>query len=149
MRAKAIGLSLVCCLLASRAVADTEQWRVLPTNAPNVVYAIDLDSLERQGDVVRFRERLTYVVPDQTDPASGRLIKEKHMRRVMQCAQRTQGLLSGALYSDDHRMIEHVSFNPDSLTMSAIPAGSLAELELKLVCSQPARVGVLLRNYRH
>ena len=139
MRAEAIGLGLACCLLASTATAGTEQWRVLPTNAPNVVYAVDFDSLERQGDVVRFREKLTYVVPDQTDPASGRLIKEKHMRRVMQCAQRTQGLLSGALYSDDGRMIEQVSFNPDKLTMSAIPAGSLAELELNLVCSQPAK----------
>lgn len=136
MRAEAV---LACCLLASSASASAAQWHELSTNAPNVVYAIDFDSLERQGDVVRFREKLTYLVPDQTDPASGRLIKEKHMHRVMQCAQRTQGLLSGALYSDDDRMIEHVSFNPDTLAMSAIPAGSLAELELKLVCSQPTK----------
>ncbi len=136
MRAERI---LACCLLACTASANAGQWRELSTNAPNVVYAVDFDSLERQGDVVRFREKLTYVVPDQTDPASGRLIKEKHMHRVMQCAQHTQGLLSGALYSGDDRMIEHVSFNPDNLTMSAIPAGSLAELELNLVCSQPVK----------
>ncbi len=139
LRAEPAGLALACCLLVCSAGASAEQWRELPTNAPNVVYAIDFDSLERQGDVVRFREKLTYRVPVLTDSASGRLLKEKHMRRVMQCDRHTQGLLSGALYSDDGHMIEQVSFNAEQVVMSAIPAGSLAEFELNLVCSQPAK----------
>lgn len=131
-------LALALIALASAQPGFAEQWLEIPTNAPNVIYAVDLDSVERRADTVRFRARLVYIAPNQRDEATGKLIKEKHMQRVMECRMQTQGLLAGALYADDQRMVEYVAYRPAQVTMMPIPSGTLAEAELKLVCARKA-----------
>lgn len=100
----------------------------------SVAFSIDLESIDRRGNDVRFQERTVFRGAEHRDPASGRLIKEKWVRRVMDCAAKTQGTLSGATYSDDDRLIEYLAVRPEQAVMSPIPSGSVAEREWRLVC---------------
>lgn len=116
-----------------------QEWAAIPTDAPNIRFAVDLASIERQDDIVVFKERLTYDKADKTDPASGMLIKEKLVRRVMDCGTKTQGMLSGSMRSDTGILIELVTFDRSKMVMAPIPAGTLAEHELELICERTKR----------
>jgi hypothetical protein len=127
---------LLALLLVLTQPAYSQEWTRLPTSNPNVLFAIDLGSIERDGDIAMFRERLTYDIPDKVDEASGMLIREKLVHRVMDCKNKTQGMLSGTMRSESGSLIERVTFDRNQLVMAPIPAGSLAEKELDVVCSQ-------------
>ena len=128
-------LALLLLLGLSRGVC-AQEWATIPTDAPNIQFAVDLASIERQDNVVVFKERLTYDKADKTDSASGLLIKEKLVRRVMDCGNKTQGMLSGSMRSDNGILIEHVILERSQIAMTPIPAGTLAEHELELICGR-------------
>ena len=121
-------------LLIAAQPAYSQEWTRLQTSNPNVLFAIDLGSIEREGDLAMFRERLSYDQPEIVDEASGMLIREKLVHRVMDCKNKTQGMLSGSMRSDSGSLIERVTFDQKQMVMAPIPAGSLAEKELELVC---------------
>ena len=128
-------LALLLVLGLSRGVY-AQEWATVPTDAPNIRFAVDLASIERQDNVVVFKERLTYDKADKTDPARGLLIKEKLVRRVMDCSNKTQGMLTGSMRSDTGVLIELVTLERSQITMTPIPPGTLAEHELELICGR-------------
>lgn len=126
---------LITFLLLAAQPAHSQEWTRLQTSNPNVLFAIDLESIQREGDLANFRERLTYDKPNIVDETSGLLIGEKLVHRVMDCKNKTQGMLSGSMHSDSGGLIEEVTFDQNQLVMAPIPTGSLAEKELEMVCS--------------
>ncbi len=128
-------LPLVTLLLLTTAPVYSQEWTQLPTSNPNVRFVIDLGSIEREGDLALFRERLSYDKPDILDETSGMLIREKLVHRAMNCNNKTQGMLSGSMRSDSGILIERVTVDQMHMVMTPIPAGSLAEKELELVCN--------------
>lgn len=127
---------LIFLLLAAQSV-HSQEWTRLQTSDPNVLFVIDLDSLQREGDLAMFSERLTFDKPDKVDQASGMLIREKLVHRIMDCKNKTQGMLSGSMRSDSGSLIEQVTFDRNQMVMAPIPTGSLAEKELEMVCNHP------------
>jgi hypothetical protein len=111
-----------------------EDWLVIPTGSPNITFAIDKGSLERNGNRVKFWEKLTYTKPEFIDEASGLLVKEKRVHRIMHCTNKTQGLLHGITYGEQGRFITSMSVDESKLSMSAIPPNTVAEREHALVC---------------
>jgi hypothetical protein len=122
-------------LIAAQFVC-AEEWTPIETAVPNIEFSIDFASIERDEDIVIFKERLTYETAEKIDPASGMAIKEKLVRRVMDCRNKTQGMLSGTMRNDTGVMIEMVTFDRDQMVMAPIPRGTLAEHELELVCTK-------------
>lgn len=102
-----------------------QEWATIPTDAPNIQFAVDLASIERQDNVVVFKERLTYDKADKTDPANGLLIKEKIVRRVMNCSNKTLRMLAGSMRSDTGVLIELVTLERSQITMTPIPPRNL------------------------
>ena len=131
-------LSFVVLIASIPALA--QDWTPISTSAPNIEFAIDMSSIEREEDVVIFKELLTYETAEKIDPASGMAIKEKLVRRVMDCRNKTQGMLSGTMRNDAGVMIEMVTFDRDQMVMAPIPPGTLAEHELELVCKKNSNV---------
>ena len=125
---------LAALLCVTHAALATESWLTIPNSDPNILFSIDQGSIERQGDIVRFWEKLVFIQPKIVDEASGKLVKEKKVHRLMHCADATQGVISGATYAENGRFISSVSFDAPQSEMSAIPPGTLAAAELKLVC---------------
>lgn len=111
-----------------------EDWIRLPTSAPDITFTIDKASVERQGNIVKFWEKITFEKPDVKDEASGMMIKEKKIHRIMDCAVHTQGVISGATYGENGRFITSVEFSAAQIRMNAIPPGTLADEEFNLVC---------------
>jgi hypothetical protein len=132
-------LPLFTFLLLAAQYAYSQEWTPVRTSNPNVLFAIDLGSIERDGDLAMFRERLSYQKPDTVDEASGMLIREKLVHRVMDCKNKTQGMLSGSMRSESGSLIEQVTFDRNQLVMAPIPGGSLAEKELDMVCNHAAK----------
>jgi hypothetical protein len=128
---------VVLSILAARAWAT--DWVAIPTTAPNVTFAVDVSSLQREGDVVKFFEKLTFLKPDRVDEASGKWIKEKRVHRIMNCRDKTQGILMGTMMNEVGGLIERISVDPSQVQMMAVPAGSLAERELGVVCGWAPR----------
>ena len=128
-------LLLPICLSVSLS-AYAEEWTPIQTSVSNIQFAIDMSTIERDEDWVIFKERLTYTNSDKIDPASGIAIKEKLVKRVMDCANRTQGMLSGAMRGDTGTLIEMITFDRSQMVMAPIPRGTLAEQELELVCKK-------------
>lgn len=112
-----------------------EEWITIPSSDPNIAFSIDKSSIEREGDLVRFWERLIFIQPKIKDEASGKMVKEKKVHRLMNCAENTQGVISGATYAENSRFISSVSFDNPQAQMSVIPPGTLAAEELGLVCA--------------
>lgn len=127
--------TLLSMLIAGQ-FACAEEWTPIETSMPNIQFAIDFGSIERDEDIVTFKERLIYEKAEKIDPASGMSIKEKLVRRVMDCGNRTQGMLSGTMRNDAGVMIEMVTFDRNQMVMAPIPPGTLAEYELELVCNK-------------
>ena len=127
--------ALFMILLMSVTSAWSQEWTKLSTSNPNVLFAIDLGSVDREGDIATFRERLTYEIPNIVDEASGLLVREKLVHRIMDCKNKTQGMLSGSMRSDAGILIERVTFDRNQIVMAPIPAGTLADKELDMVCT--------------
>jgi hypothetical protein len=125
------------CLFGMNIAFGTEVWLPISTSAPNITFMVDRTSLERTGALVQFREKMVYAKPEVRDEASGQLIKEKRVQRVMDCDERTQGVLSGAIYAEGGTFIVANSFDDALKTMVKIPPGSVAEEEFRLVCGPP------------
>jgi hypothetical protein len=111
-----------------------EDWLTLPASAPDITFTIDKASIERHGNIVKFWEKITFDKPKVKDEASGVMIKEKKVHRIMDCADHSQGVISGATLGENGRFITAVEFSEDQISMSAIPPGTLAAEELDLVC---------------
>ena len=130
---------LAALLCITHSALATEAWLTIPNSDPNIMFEIDKDSIERQGELVQFWEKLVFIQPKIVDEASGKWVKEKKVHRLMHCADRTQGVISGATYSENGRFISSVSFDAPQSEMSAIPPGTLAAAELELVCKMSAK----------
>lgn len=133
MRLRAAGLAALVWMVLGHA-ADNQDWVAIPSTAPNITFAVDVASIQRNGDLVEFMEKLTYLKPDQIDTTSGRTIKEKRVLRIMNCKERTQGFSMGSKFSDAGTLIERMTIEPNQVVMRGVPATSLAERELELVC---------------
>lgn len=123
-------------LIASQGTI-AQDWTPIQTGAPNIEFSIDFSSVEREDDLVIFKERIIYNSADKIDPASGMSIKEKLVRRVMNCERKTQGMLSGSMRNESGVLIEMVTFDRSQLVMAPIPPDTLAAHELELVCKKP------------
>lgn len=106
----------------------------IATNDPNINFEIDETSIVKRGTTVKFYEKITYVKPAEIDSASGKTIYEKKVYRIVDCANKTQGVLKGTLYGENQSLIESVTFNESKVGMQAVPAGTVAEAELNFVC---------------
>lgn len=105
-----------------------------------MLFSIDEASLSRNGDVVRFWERLVFLVPEQRDEPSGKMVKEKRIHRVMNCAQKSQGHLYTSLIAPDGKQIEAVYRNEASVEMKLVAPFSVAAKELEWACSSARQV---------
>jgi hypothetical protein len=115
-----------------------EDWLPIPTNSPNIAFAIDKASVERSDAVATFWERMVFTKPETRDEGSGKMIKEKRVQRLMQCEERTQAVIYGAIYAEDGSFITSTSFDAAHREMTAIPPGTIAEVEFKAVCAKPS-----------
>lgn len=109
-------------------------WTVIATNDSNLTFEVDEKSINKRGPIVKFYEKLTYVRPEQIDAASGKTIHEKKIYRIVNCTNNTQGVLKGTLYGENRSLIESVTFTESKVDMQLVPAGTVAEVELALVC---------------
>lgn len=116
--------------------AFAQDWTIIKTPGANIQFAVDLSSLQSEEGVVNFKERLVYEKADKIDPTSGVAIKEKLVHRVMDCDNRTQGMLSGSMRNEAGGLIEMITYDRSQLVMAPIPPGTLAEYELELVCKK-------------
>jgi hypothetical protein len=130
---KGLVLGAVAALSGVAATAD-EDWISLPTSAPSITFSIDKASVVRQGKRVTFWENITFEKSEVKDDASGSTIKEKKVKRIMDCEDHSQGVISGATFGENGRFITSVEFSAAQIRMTAIPAGTLAAQELDLVC---------------
>lgn len=112
-----------------------EEWLTVPTASDNITFSIDKVHLKRSGKVVKFWEKIVYTQPTVTDEISGKMIKEKKMHRIMNCANRTQGLLHGVTYGEQGDFITSLSLDEDKASMTVIPDKTVAATEFKIVCA--------------
>lgn len=130
-------LALALAGISSTPLAAAEHWVTVAAASDNIRFAIDRDSIERDGQRVRFLERMIYLRPEVRDEASARRIKEKRVGRLMDCDKRTQAVLFGSTHADDGSFITSTTFERPEGTMTDIPSGSVAEAELNFVCGTP------------
>lgn len=130
---------LAALLCVTNVAFAAEVWLTIPNSDSNILFSIDQGSIERQGDMVRFWEKLVFIQPKMVDAASEKWVKEKKVHRLMHCADATQGVISGATYAENERFISSVSFDTPETKMSPIPPGTLAAEELRLVCKLSAK----------
>lgn len=130
-----LGGALMLCSAQGRA---QEAWITIPTDAPNITFAIDKSRIERSGPLVSFWERLVFSRPDRRDEGSGKLIREKRVQRQMHCENRTQTVIYGATYGDDGSFITSTSFDEGRREVAPIPPGTIAETEFRLLCAEPS-----------
>lgn len=130
-------LLLLCCPAIGNA-GTSEDWLVIPTDTPNITFSIDRGNLEQNGNLVKFWEKLTYAKPEIRDEVSGYLIAEKKIRRIMNCAEKTQGLIHGSTYGEHGRFITSISVDEAKVPMNEIPPNTVAASELALVCGATA-----------
>jgi hypothetical protein len=127
--------SFVSLLAVATAAVAAERWVKISTTATNVEFMVDMAGIERDGNVVKFREKLTFLQPEKLDPYSGKMIKDKKVVRLINCQNRTQGVKSGGVFDPKGKLIEWVMVEDNQIEWFAVPAGTVAERELKLVCN--------------
>ena len=88
-----------------------------------------------------FWEKMGYVTPEAKDQTSGKKIKEKKVRRIINCKERTQGYNYGVTYAEDGSFITSIMLEPSQVKMTSIPPGTIAEEELNLVCRDEGKKG--------
>lgn len=133
------GLWALLCVAITCLPVHAESWLAMPTADNNILFSVDEASLAREGDVVTFWERLVYVQPAKRDEASGKLVKEKRIHRLMHCTQKTQGHDFGSLIAEDGRRIEAVTLNATEVKLTPVPPGTLAEQEWLWACAPKTR----------
>lgn len=111
-----------------------EDWQTVVTVSDNLVFAIDHGRVERKGDLVTFWEKLVYIRPDTKDETSGKWIKEKKVKRIMHCKEKTQGYIEGITYGDKDIFITAISLTEPQVKMNPIPPNTVAEKEFDIVC---------------
>lgn len=121
--------------IAAVPAAWAERWVKIPTTTANVEFMIEMDAIERAGNIVKFREKLVFLQPEKLDPYSGKQIKEKKVVRLINCQSRTQGVKSGGVFDPKGKLIEWVMVEDNQIEWFAVPPGTVAERELKLVCN--------------
>jgi hypothetical protein len=126
-----VGLACVC---TTTAACAAEEWITIPNSDPNITFSFDKASIARRGNLVRVWEKMVYTQPQIKDEASGKMIKEKKVHRLMNCDDYTQGVIYGATYTENGRFISSVSYDEPQAQMSAVPFGTLAAEELRIVC---------------
>jgi hypothetical protein len=125
-------------VVGASSASAAEDWLTISTNSPNISFFIDKSSVERTGDMVQFWEKMIFAKPDVKDEGSGKMIKEKRVQRVMDCQAHTQGVVYGAIYGEDGSFITSTSFEGAQRAMTAIPPGTVAEQEFRMVCAKPS-----------
>ena len=70
---------VVCQSLSFAVPAFGERWTAMPTASPNILFSVNQTSVVRKDDVVKLRERLVFVIPEQRDEPSGKMGKEKRI----------------------------------------------------------------------
>lgn len=133
MRVLSLIAGLVCVCTAP-AVFAAEDWITIPNSDPNITFSFDKGSIERRGNLVRVWEKMVYTQAQIKDEASGKMVKEKKVHRLMHCADYTQGVIFGVTYAENGRFISSVSYDEPQAQMSPVPSGTLAAEELRLVC---------------
>ena len=118
------------------ASAWSESWIVVHARDPNRTFYVDQDSIIESRFLVTFWEKLIYEKPEQKDEVTDRLIKEKHVHRVMSCVQRTQGFKYGATFAEGGKMIESLLVDDARVELTPIAPRTVAEEELRLVCTR-------------
>jgi hypothetical protein len=116
--------------------AWSESWIVVRARDPNLTFYVDQDSIIEAKSMVTFWEKLIYEKPEQKDEVTDRLIKEKHVHRVMSCAQRAQGFKYGATFAEGGKMIESLVVPDGRVELTPIAPRTVAEEELRLVCNR-------------
>lgn len=109
---------------------------MLRARDPNLTFYVDQDSITESKSLVTFWEKLIYEKPQQRDEVTDRLIKEKHVHRVMSCVQRTQGFKYGATFAEGGKMIESLVIPDARIDLAPIAPRTVAEEELRLVCNR-------------
>lgn len=135
---KARLLAVLLALTAYNPAYAEEEWQTIPTSSDNITFSIDKVHLERSGKIVKFWEKIVYTQPMVKDEISGKMVKEKKMHRIMNCADRTQGLLRGVTYGEQGNFITSLSLDEDKTSMTAIPDNTVAATELEIVCANIA-----------
>jgi len=133
MRVLSLIAGLVCVCTTPAAFA-AEEWLTIPNSDPNITFSFDKGSIKRRGNLVSIWEKMVYIQPQIKDEASGKMVKEKKVHRLMNCEDYTQGVIYGATYTENGRFISSVSYDEPQAQMSPIPSGTLAAEELRLVC---------------
>lgn len=129
-------LVVLLALVAHSPAHAEEEWLIIPTDSDNITFSIDKVHLKRSGKVVKFWEKIVYTQPTAKDETSGKMIKEKKMHRIMNCAKRTQGLIHGATYGEQGNFITSISLDENKTSMTAIPHNTVAETEFEIVCAK-------------
>lgn len=111
------GIVLAAALLTAPAWA-TADWQVVQ-QTPLQTVAIDVASLERRDDGVRFRERHS-LNGGRLDPHSRRAIRELLHKRQLDCRTRRIATLSRAVFSDHDALIEYRAVRPDKAAWQPI-----------------------------
>jgi len=132
---KAKLLAVLLALATYSPAHAAEEWLNVPTASDNITFSIDKVHLKRSGKVVKFWEKIVYTQPTVTDEISGKMIKEKKMHRIMNCANRTQGLLHGVTYGEQGDFITSLSLDEDKASMTVIPDKTVAATEFEIVCA--------------
>jgi hypothetical protein len=118
------------------AAPAAEDWLVLNPQEKNVFIAIEQSSVVRQGEKALFWERVEFEQPIEKDEVSGRMIKYKRVQRVMDCAARTQGVLRGSSFGENHKLIEAIIFEAEKVEMSPVAPGTIAQMQFEIACKQ-------------
>lgn len=101
--------------------------------SPAGVRMIDLARVERQGEQIRFHERIS-VHAGQVDPASQRPLREVLERRVMDCRTARVATVSRAVFSDQDALIEYRVSRVREADWQPLAAD---DARLRLLCRRP------------
>ncbi len=94
----------VACGLAALAWADST-WFIVAESAAERV-EVNLAGLERQGDVISFRQRRT-LLGGQVDPNTQRPLREVLEKRLLDCRKRRVATRSRAVFDVGDALIDH------------------------------------------
>jgi hypothetical protein len=132
VRRTAKGLALAAMMAISAFGAD---WMSTKSSDRNETFYVDKASVQRNGNVVTFWEKLVFENPVKVDDVSGKLIKEKRVYRIMNCQNQTQGFRYGATFADDGKLIESISHDDSQVRKNPVAPGSVAAWEMRLMCA--------------
>lgn len=131
-----LGLTLATCLLA-QAPALAEKWEEVATNAVGDKFSVDIDSLQRKGDVVWYWEYrrfpqannafLDFSVPK---PVHGALIY-----RSADCKAKTERIRRITVYDKEQKVIRKVDYG-DRGRLANPMQGSSAYKVLSFACER-------------